>query len=141
LRTPGSSTTNTVGSAIAHSPVSRSLVGQGELDAHLGALAGGVATSHRRPCCASMIERHMAKPMPTPCIFVPKNGSKRRSVASADKPGPVSRTVTSAVPALPRDVRTESSRRVATSHIASIAFWKRLSSTCSSSMRSVAHQQ
>src|SRR4051812_19345346 len=37
---------------------------------------GSFASAHNRPPCDSTIERQIASPMPIPCSFVVKNGSK-----------------------------------------------------------------
>ena len=56
------------------------------------------------PPCASTMVRLMASPIPMPFGFVVTNGAKIASSFSSGTPGPVSRTVSSAVCCAARDV-------------------------------------
>ena len=52
------------------------------------------ADAHKRPPCASMIDRQIESPMPRPSDLVVKKGSKMRCAMAGSSPGPVSSTVT-----------------------------------------------
>src|SRR5258705_432080 len=55
---------------------------------------GTFALAHRRPLCASMIERQIDSPSPKPPGFVVWKASNTRAKAAGAKPGPESRTST-----------------------------------------------
>ena len=72
---------------------------------------GEFGTVHRRPACASTIERQMTSPMPMPSALVVNSGVKIRAASSARTPAPVSATeIMMPVPWYASD-RTDSSLR------------------------------
>src|SRR5580698_8146887 len=54
-------------------------------------------SAHKRPPCASMIDRLIESPMPVPVVRVVKNGSNNRAFTSSLKPAPESCTDTRTV--------------------------------------------
>src|SRR6516165_6247190 len=87
--------------------------------------------AERRPSCASTIERQIDKPIPMPCGFVVKNGSKMRLTSFESIPDPESSTAITTLPGeYDVEVTWSSLWPSVTESIASIALVIRLSITC-----------
>src|SRR5882762_3717937 len=92
---------------------------------------GEPGDTHKRPPCASMIERQIDNPKPRPSGFVVTNGSKIRGATAGSNPGPLSWTEIRTVPAsVSADDTVRTLARSVTAFTASIAFRIRFNSTC-----------
>src|SRR6478735_11761346 len=79
---------------------------------------GKLSAAHKRPPCASTMERLIDNPMPVPSSFVVKKGSKTLSACCGGSPTPVSLTHTMSSSSSARCALMASSRFPSTSFIA-----------------------